>query len=45
MRLHFGMGDATGADLVEIRWPSGLRERLENVRTRQMLTLVEGDNR
>src|SRR6266849_3836828 len=30
-RLHFGLGRATKADAVEIRWPSGLVQRLENV--------------
>jgi hypothetical protein len=28
---HFGLGSAAGADAVEIRWPSGAVERLENV--------------
>jgi hypothetical protein len=30
-RLHFGLGKATKADAVEIRWPSGLVQRLENI--------------
>src|SRR5439155_7122475 len=27
--LHFGLGAATRVDVLEIRWPSGLRERFE----------------
>jgi len=30
-RLHFGLGDRTNADTIELRWPSGLKERLQNV--------------
>jgi hypothetical protein len=30
-RLHFGLGQATKADAIEIRWPSGLVQRFENV--------------
>ena len=26
-RIHFGLGDATAVDWVEVRWPSGARER------------------
>ncbi len=41
-RLHFGMGQATKADLIEIRWPSGLTQRLENVSANQILKIREG---
>jgi enediyne biosynthesis protein E4 len=41
-RLHFGIGCATKVDLVEIRWPSGLVEKLENVPANQILTVKEG---
>ncbi|MGA2978224.1 MAG: CRTAC1 family protein [Terriglobales bacterium] len=30
-RLHFGLGKATKADAVEIRWPSGLVQRFQKV--------------
>ena len=30
-RLHFGLGDRTKADTIEIRWPSGVKETLQNV--------------
>jgi hypothetical protein len=30
-RLHFGLGKATKADAIEVRWPSGLVQHFENV--------------
>ncbi|MGA2183388.1 MAG: CRTAC1 family protein [Bryobacteraceae bacterium] len=39
-RLHFGLGMAQKADLVEVRWPDGATERLENVRANQCLRLL-----
>ena len=41
-RLHFGLGSATKVDSLEIRWPSGLIEKIENVRANQILPIVEG---
>ena len=41
-RLHFGLGSAAKVELLEIRWPSGLNERLENVSANQILTVREG---
>jgi enediyne biosynthesis protein E4 len=41
-RLHFGLGEATTADL-EIRWPSGLVEHVRNASANQLLTLREGE--
>jgi enediyne biosynthesis protein E4 len=40
-RLHFGLGPATTAD-IEIRWPSGLQEKLKAVRADQLLVVKEG---
>ena len=42
MRLHFGLGAAQKADLVEVRWPSGVVDRFSNVRTNQFLQVTEG---
>lgn len=42
-RLHFGLGSATMAD-IEIRWPSGLVERL-HAAADQLITLREGSGR
>jgi hypothetical protein len=38
---HFGLGDATNADLVRIEWPSGIVQTLTNVAPKQILTVVE----
>ncbi len=42
-RVHFGLGSATSAKSIEIRWPSGIRQRLENVPANQILTIEEPD--
>ena len=42
MRIHFGLGAATKLDSVEIRWPSGLTERFDNVKVDQFNTVTEG---
>ena len=41
-RLHFGMGKAMQADLVEIRWPLGLREVHRGLKANQIVVLKEG---
>jgi hypothetical protein len=40
-RLHFGLGAATRADL-EIRWPNGNQERVENVLADRLVVIREG---
>ena len=40
-RLHFGLGKATKADAIEIRWPSGLAQRFENVPGNQVVRIRE----
>ncbi len=40
-RPHFGLGDATRADRIEIRWPSGKTTLLKDVAADQILTVVE----
>jgi hypothetical protein len=42
MRVHFGLGAATKIDSVEVRWPSGLLERFENLTVDAIHTLKEG---
>ena len=42
LRLHFGLGVAEVADLIDLRWPSGLRETYKNVKAGQILKLIEG---
>jgi len=41
-RLHFGLGRARQADLVEVRWPLGLVETLKNIEANQLLVIQEG---
>jgi hypothetical protein len=41
LRLHFGLGDATSADVV-VRWPTGARERF-SVGVDRVVQLVEGE--
>lgn len=40
-RLHFGLGRDRTAKLVEIQWPSGRLQRLENVAADRVLTVKE----
>jgi hypothetical protein len=40
-RLHFGLGDASLIDRIEILWPSGRTQVLENVSVNQILTVEE----
>lgn len=41
LRAHFGLGDATNVDTLQIEWPSGIVQVLTNVAAGQILTLVE----
>ncbi len=38
-RLHFGLGNETSAKLIEIRWPDGGMQYLENVAADQIITV------
>jgi hypothetical protein len=40
-RVHFGLGSATRAERIEIRWPSGRRQTLRDVAADQRLTIRE----
>ena len=42
LRLHFGLGQATKIDVLEIRWPSGLTDKLENLPVDRFLAVQEG---
>jgi len=41
VRLHFGLGGATSADRVEVRWPNGGTTAVENVKAGQVLRVKE----
>lgn len=40
-RVHFGLAGRTSARLLEIVWPSGVVQRLENVKADQILSVTE----
>jgi hypothetical protein len=40
-RVHFGLGAETSARSLEVRWPSGLVQRLTDIRADQVLTVTE----
>jgi enediyne biosynthesis protein E4 len=41
LRVHFGLGAATKIDWVEVRWPSGLLEKFDNLAVDAIHTLKE----
>ena len=43
MRPFFGLGDRDRVDEVEIRWPSGALQRLQDIAANQLLTVREAD--
>jgi hypothetical protein len=45
MRVHFGLGAIAKVDWVDVRWPSGLTERYEDVTSDKINTLKEGSGK
>lgn len=43
IRAHFGLGTASIVDRLELRWPSGTVDVLENLRADEILTIREGE--
>ena len=43
--VHFGVGAATTIERIEIAWPSGVKQKLENVPADQILTVTEPKDR
>ncbi len=41
-RLHFGLGSATRADVITVRWPSGIVDKIQNEPAGQEITVEEG---
>jgi enediyne biosynthesis protein E4 len=41
-RIHFGLGDSTAIDSVEVHWPSGAKERFSAPNVDRIITLAEG---
>ena len=44
LRANFGLGSATRADLVEVSWPSGLKQTFKNVEADKFWLIVEGNS-
>ena len=40
-RVHFGLGEHAIVDELEVRWPSGIVQRLENIKADQILLIRE----
>jgi hypothetical protein len=40
-RIHFGLADYSVIETIEVQWPSGIRQTLENVEANQILTIRE----
>jgi enediyne biosynthesis protein E4 len=42
LRLHFGLGSATGAETIEVRWPSGRVDTFRDIRGGRVIAIKEG---
>ena len=42
LRLHFGLEKRTKIELIEVRWPSGVIDKITNVSANKILTVKEG---
>ena len=42
LRAHFGLGASTSVDRMEVRWPDGRMERIDNPPVNQIITVEEG---
>jgi len=45
MRLHFGLGNRTKVDRIEVRWIGGGVDVFENIAVDQLITLTEGSSK
>jgi hypothetical protein len=43
LRVHYGLGASLEADRLEISWPSGTFDVLENLTANQIITVLEGE--
>ena len=39
---HFGLAGLTGADALEVWWPSGLKQRFESLPANRRIRITEG---
>ena len=42
-RVHFGLGNTTRIDSLEIHWPSGKVETMQNLRCGSFYSILEGE--
>jgi hypothetical protein len=42
LRQHFGLGEATRIDHVEVQWPSGVVDKIASIEVDQFVTIQEG---
>jgi hypothetical protein len=42
LRIHFGLCEATKADVVEIKWPSGMVDTLKDLEANRLYVIEEG---
>ncbi|MGZ4815002.1 MAG: CRTAC1 family protein [Terriglobales bacterium] len=43
LRIHFGLGEATSVELLEIRWPTGEMQKLTNLAANKLYVIKEGE--
>ena len=43
LTVHFGLGQNSSVDLIEIRWPSGLIRRAKDIPADRIITITEGE--
>ena len=43
-RMHFGLGDSEMVESIEVKWPSGRIQMLENIKAGQLITLKESES-
>ena len=41
-RLYFGLDDQPQVDVMTVRWPSGLTEKFESIKAKQLVRITEG---
>ncbi len=44
-RLHFGLGDRDRSERIDVRWPGGDVETIENISSDRLLTVIQGQSR
>jgi hypothetical protein len=42
LRAHFGLGRAAGAERLEVRWPDGSTESVQNLPANHLVTVRQG---